>query len=84
MQNCIIKIGWPSGNAFIFGAGGLRFKSRAGQIGHSDAMTRHRCDISPKVRSCFARAHISLDKIANFETHYTLWRNTMSTMKDLI
>ena len=26
---------WSSGNAFISGAGGLRFKSQAGQIGHS-------------------------------------------------
>ena len=28
---------WSSGNAFVSGAGGLRFKSRAGQIGHSVA-----------------------------------------------
>ena len=36
---------WPSGNAFVSGAEGLRFKSRAGQIGHSVAnglpMQRH-------------------------------------------
>ena len=28
---------WSSGNAFVSGAGGLRFKSWAGQIGHSVA-----------------------------------------------
>ena len=28
---------WSSGNAFVSGAGGLRFKSQAGQIGHSVA-----------------------------------------------
>ena len=28
---------WSSGNAFVSGAGGLRFKSRAGQIAHSVA-----------------------------------------------
>ena len=38
---------WSSGNAFVSGAGGLRFKSRAGQIEHSVANGRHRCDISP-------------------------------------
>ena len=26
---------WSSGNAFVSGAGGLRFQPRAGQIGHS-------------------------------------------------
>ena len=26
---------WSSGNAFVYGAGSLRFKSRPGQIGHS-------------------------------------------------
>ena len=45
---------WSSGNAFVSGAGGLRFKSRAGQIGHSVA------DGSPSLRyfserSCVAR-----------------------------
>ena len=28
---------WSSGKAFIYGAGGLRFNTRAGQIGHSVA-----------------------------------------------
>ena len=39
---------WSSGNAFVSGAEGLRFKSRAGQIGHSVANGSHRCDISSK------------------------------------
>ena len=46
---------WSSGNAFVSGAGGLRFKSRAGQIGHSVANgsppLRHFVE-----RSCVARA----------------------------
>ena len=29
------SVGCSSGNEFIFGVGGLRFKSRADQIGHS-------------------------------------------------
>ena len=33
----ILAFCWSSGNAFVFGAGGLRFKSWAGQIGHSVA-----------------------------------------------
>ena len=40
-----------NGNAFFSGAGGLIFKSRAGQIGYSVAICRssgHRCDISSK------------------------------------
>ena len=36
---------WPSGNAFISVAGCLRFKSRAGKIGHT---SRHPCNISSK------------------------------------
>ena len=31
----ILSAGWLSGNAFCTGAGGLKMKSRAGQIGHS-------------------------------------------------
>ena len=39
---------WSSGNAFVFEAGGLRFKSRVGQIGHSVVNGSPRCDISLK------------------------------------
>ena len=31
------RASWLRGDAFVFGAGSLRFKSRAGQIGHSVA-----------------------------------------------
>ena len=51
---------WSSGNAFVSGAGGLRFKSQNGQIGHSVA------NGSPPLRhfferSCVAREQISKD-----------------------
>ena len=46
---------WSSGNAFLSGGGCLRFKSWAGQIGHSVAngslQLRHFVE-----ESCFARA----------------------------
>ena len=35
-QNSLLRY-WSSGNVFVSGAGGLSFKSRAGQIGHSVA-----------------------------------------------
>ena len=40
-----VVTGLSSGNALVSGAGGLRFKSRAGQIGHR---VRHRCDNTSK------------------------------------
>ena len=43
-----VPAGWSSGNAFVSGAGGLRFKSGADQIGHVLPAARHRCDISSK------------------------------------
>ena len=39
---------WSSGNAFVSGAGGLRFKSRANQIERSVTNGSLRCDISSK------------------------------------
>ena len=42
-----------SGNAFVSGAGGLRFKSRAGQIEHSVAKD------SPPLRHFFQKAVFS-------------------------
>ena len=44
---------WSSGNAFVSGAGGLRFKSRAGQIGHSVAKG------SPPLRHFFKRSCVA-------------------------
>ena len=39
---------WSSGKAFVSGAEGMRFKSRAGQIGRSVANGYNCCDISSK------------------------------------
>ena len=39
---------WSSGYAFVSGAGGLRFKSRAVQIRHNVPTGRHRCNISSR------------------------------------
>ena len=44
---------WSSGNAFVSGAGGLRFKSRAGQIGRSVA------NGSPSLRHFFERSCVA-------------------------
>ena len=44
---------WLSGNAFVSGARGLRFKSRAGQIGHSVA------NGSPPLRHFFERSCVA-------------------------
>ena len=44
---------WSSGNAFVSGAGDLRFKSRAGQIGHSVA------NGSPPLRHFFERSCVA-------------------------
>ena len=43
-NNCVsLLASWSSGNAFVSGAGSLRFKSWAGQVGHSVA---NGCNIS--------------------------------------
>ena len=44
-----LPISWSSGIAFVFGVEGLRFKSRAGQIGHSVTFG------SPPLRQFFER-----------------------------
>ena len=56
LYNILLMASWSSGNAFASGAEGLRFKSWAGQIGHSVA------NGSPPLqhffeRSCVARTH---------------------------
>ena len=48
-----VPASWSSGNAFVSGAGGLRFKSRAGQIGHSVA------NGSPPLRHFFERSCVA-------------------------
>ena len=40
--------GWLSGNAFVSGAVGLRFESRACQVASVFPTVRHRCNISSK------------------------------------
>ena len=71
---------WSSGNAFVSGADGLRFNSRAGQIERSVAKgsspLRH-----PFKRSCVAGA---MTQSWASQTGYKLRRNTQSIMKDLI
>ena len=49
---CNLKIWW-SGNAFVTGAGDLRFKSQAGQIEHSVA------NGSPPLRHFFERSCVA-------------------------
>ena len=43
---------WLSGNAFVYGRGGLRFKFRAGQIEHSVT------NGSPPLRHFFGRSYV--------------------------
>ena len=77
---------WSSGNAFVSGAEGHRFKSRAGQIGHSVAngslLLRHFFLQHFFERNCVAwsgrtRRWATLSR-------YTLWRITASMRFDLI
>ena len=48
-----VPASWSSGNAFVSGAGDLRFKSQAGQIGHSVA------NGSPPLRHFFKRSCVA-------------------------
>ena len=61
------------------GAGGLRFKTRAGQIEYSVETARTAATFFQ--RSCVARAKL---RITHYTTHYTLLRITASTRKDLL
>ena len=65
---------WSSGNAFVPGTIGLRFKSQTGQIGHSVA------NDSPPLRHFYERSCIA----QALQTRYTLQRHAASMMKDLI
>ena len=62
---------WSSGNAFVFGAGGRRFKSRAGQIERSVATgspsLRHFSE-----RNCFARAQWRGDGPRHLVTRFSM------------
>ena len=48
------QFSWLSGNKFVFGAGGLRFKSQAGQIEHSVA------NGSPSLRHFFKKSCVGV------------------------
>ena len=60
---------WMSGNAFVTGAEGLRFKFQAGQIGHSTANgwppLHHFFE-----RSCVARAQLRGDGAQKLVTRF--------------
>ena len=60
---------WSSGNAFVSWAGGLRSKSRAGQIGHSVAkgssQLRHFLE-----KSCVTRAQSRRDELLKLVTRF--------------
>ena len=78
--NSTLRARWSSSNAFVCEAGGLRFKSRASQFGHSVATARNRCNIVRKGLCC---PDATTRRWAP-QTRYTLQRNTASIMKDLI
>ena len=62
-----------SGNTFVTREVGLRFKSRAGQIGHSFV------NGSPPLRHFFERSCVARrrnDVEMGVPTRYTLWRKT--------
>ena len=64
-------------DAFISGAGGSRFKSRAVKSDTVLPTARHRCDISSKD----AVLPEGNDTEMGLQTRYMLRRNTASTMK---
>ena len=77
----VLPVSWLSGNVFVSGAGGLWFKSRAGQIGHSAA------NILPPLQHFFEKEWCCPGQMTRrwaLQAHYTLQRNTASTKKDLI
>ena len=72
---------WLRGKAFISGAGGLRFKSRAGQIEHSVV------NGSPLLRHFFERGFFASRRMMRRwapQARYTFRRNTATIIKDLV
>ena len=71
---------WSSGNAFVSGVGGLRFKSRTGQIEHSVT------NDLPPLRHSSKRAVLPRAMTRRWAppTRYTLRQITASIIKDLI
>ena len=74
-----LPVSWLSGNAFGSGAGSMRIKSRANQIGVLPK-ARHRCNISSKG----AVLPGTMTWRWASPTRYTLRRKTASIIKDLI
>ena len=73
-------VSWLSGNAFVSGMEGLRFKSRVGQIGHSVA------NGSPFIAAIFLRKELRCPGTMTWRwapPSHTLRHNTASIMKDL-
>ena len=72
---------WSIGNAFVSGAGGLRFKSRASKIGHIVA------NGSSSLRQLFERSRVAASIATQRDGPrqlFTLRRNRANIMKDLI
>ena len=75
---------WSSGNAFAFGAEGLRFKSRAGQIVRRQ---RSVADDSPPLPHFLGQDLCCLGPMTRrwaLPTHHRLRRNRAIIIKDLI
>ena len=75
------QFSWSSGNKFVFGAGGLRFKSRAGQIEHSVA------NGSPPLRHFFQKSCVGVlpghnDAEMGPANSLHAWRITASIIKE--
>ena len=72
---------WSSGNAFASGAGGLKFKSRAGQMGHSVA------NGLPLLQHFFESSKLCCSGAMTWrwapQTRYMLRRYKASVTKDL-
>ena len=76
----ILAFCWSSSDAFVSGAGSLRFKSRSGQMTPSVANGLCRCKNSSKG----AALHGCNDAEMGPPTRYMLLRIVESIMKDLI
>ena len=74
---------WSSGNAFVSGAGGLRFKSRAGQIRPETQRCQRLATAATFLRKELCRPGAMMRRWAQ-PTRYTLRRNPASITKDLI
>ena len=77
----LMPASWSSGNVFVSGAEGTRFKSRGGQIEHNvEGKGSACCDVSSKEVVLRGGSDAELGP----QTRYTLRCSTASIMKDLI